>query len=169
MSPGRGNRGEKRWMGEGFSTWTHTSEPEHTLCPCSINTICHSPDFFCKFWLNVPPRNLLHFSFSEVSILAWIRVCESCGGIIPQMTIEKHRWCNLFTTKCKFVTVWFLESLSSTSTFVSRSGVWWLCRSECRSRLPRNQRQREVAAVHQWKWHLWDAHVSCRPIRAPPV
>lgn len=30
MSAGRGTRGEKQWMGEGLSTWTHTYEPKHT-------------------------------------------------------------------------------------------------------------------------------------------
>lgn len=69
----------------------------------------------------------------------------------------------------KFLTVWTLESPASASSVLSSSGMWRVRRSESQSCLHWNQRQSEVAAVHQRQWHLWDAHVSHRPVRTPPV
>lgn len=73
------------------------------------------------------------------------------------------------TPNCTFLTGWISESKSSASTVVPSSGMCWICGSGSQSCFDRHQRRSEVAAVHQWKRHVWDAHVSRRPNSAPPV
>lgn len=103
------------------------------------------------------------------------RMCHDPGFLY--VLVELMRWCNqkicTFVSvhhplgpRCLFLTVWISHSPSSASAVVSSSGMWWVCGSESQPRFHRNQRQSEAAAVHQWKRHLWDAHVPRRPVCA---